>query len=118
MPYHQTYKCNLALPPWLTLAATSLLPMNAETELAKSYRPITCLSFMYKIYTSCLNSLLHHCQHHNIKISEHAVENKEVWGCIEQLLINNSNYVSSGKQEIKTSSQYGLIIRKILTHST
>ena len=89
-----------------------------KQNLQKVTDQLLVLSFMYKIYTSCLNSFLHHCQHHNIKISEHTVENKEVWGCIEQLLINNSNDVSSGKQEIKTSSQYGLIIRKILTHST
>ena len=47
--YQHTYRDTLALPLWLTLARTSLLPKNTETELAENYRPITCLNFMYKI---------------------------------------------------------------------
>ena len=46
-----TYRGNLALPLQLILAATSLLPKNRETEIAKNYRPIACLNLMYEIYT-------------------------------------------------------------------
>ena len=64
---------------------------NTETELAKNYRPIACLNFMYKIYTSCLNSFLYdHCHYHKIITSEQAAGKKGVWGCTEQLLINKS----------------------------
>ena len=87
--YQYTYRSNLALPAWLTLARTSLLPKNTKTKLAKSYRPIACLNFMYKIYTSCLNSFLYdHCHYHKIITSEQAARKKGVWGCTEQLLIN------------------------------
>ena len=75
--YQHTYRGNLALPAWLTLARTSLLPKNTETELAKNYRPIACLNFMYKIYTSCLNSFLYdHCHYHKIITSEQAAGKK------------------------------------------
>ena len=38
--YQHTYRGNLTLQSWLTLARTSLLPKNTETELAKNYKPI------------------------------------------------------------------------------
>ena len=80
--YQHTYTGNLALPPWLTLTKTSLLPKNVEKELAKNYRPIACLNFMYKIYTSCLNLFLYdHCHYHKIITSERAVAKKGAWGC-------------------------------------
>ena len=89
--YQHTYRGNLVLPSWLTLARTSLLPKNTETELAKNYRPIACLNFMYKIYTSCLNSFLYdRCHCHKIITTEQAAGKKGVWGCTEQLLINKS----------------------------
>ena len=72
-----TYRGNLALPSWLTLA--------------KNYRPIAYLNFMYKIYTSCLNSFLYdhyHC--HKIITTEQAAGKKRAWECTEQLLINKS----------------------------
>ena len=78
--YQRTYRGNLALPAWLTLARTSLLPKNTKAELAKNYRPIACLNFMYKIYTSCLNSFLYdHCHHHKIITSEQAAGEKGYW---------------------------------------
>ena len=81
--YQHTYRGNLALPSWLTLARTSLLPKNTETELVKNYRPIACLNFKYKIYKSCLNC-------HKIITTEQAARKNGVWGCTEQLLINKS----------------------------
>ena len=75
--YQHTYRGNLALPSWLTLARTSLLPKNTGTELAENYRPIACLNFMYKIYTSCLNLFLYdHCHCHKIITSEQAAAKK------------------------------------------
>ena len=50
--YQHRYRGNLALSSWLTLARTSLLSKNTETELAKNYGPIACLNFIYKIYTT------------------------------------------------------------------
>ena len=76
-PYQYTYRGNLALPVWLTLARKSLLSKNAETELAKNYRLIACLNFMYKVYTSCLNLFLYdHCHYHKIITSEQAAGKK------------------------------------------
>ena len=76
--YQHTYRGNLALSSWLTLARTSLLSKNTETELAKNYRLIAFLNFMYKIYTSFLNSFLYdQCHCHKIITTEQAAEKKE-----------------------------------------
>ena len=79
--YQHTYRGNLALPSWVTLARTSLLPKNTETELANNCRPIACLNIMYKIYTSCLNSFLYdHCHCHKIIATEQAAGKKKEYG--------------------------------------
>ena len=39
-------------PQWFTQGITYLLPKSKETIIPKNYRPITCLSTMYKILTS------------------------------------------------------------------
>ena len=97
--YQHTYRGNLVLPSWLTLARTSLLPKNTETELAKNYRPIACLNFMYKIYTSCLNSFLYdHCHCHKIITTEQAAGKK---GVHRTAVDQQINYVRSKKQKEK-----------------
>ena len=42
------------IPQWLVNGITYLLPKSDETNNPKSYRPITCLTTMYKILTSIL----------------------------------------------------------------
>ena len=67
----------LDLPNWLTLAQTTLSPKSQDTKNAKNYRPIACLNFVYKLYTSCLNIFLqNHCQVNEIITSEQAVGKK------------------------------------------
>ena len=79
------------IPKWLAQAKTVLLPKNAETQVAKNYRPIACLNIMYKLYTSCLNMFLcDHCEINNIITSEQAGGKKNVWGTTEQLLLNKT----------------------------
>ena len=46
---------------------------------------------MLKLYTNCINQLLqHHCDINNIVTTEQAGGKKDVWGCLEQLLINKT----------------------------
>ena len=89
--YERTFKGELQLPPWLTRASTTLLPKNNETKIAKNYRPIACQNLMYKLYTGCINTFLQdHCEDNGIVTTEQAGGKKEVWGCLEQLLINKT----------------------------
>ena len=60
---------------------------------------------MYKLYPSCLNIFLQeHCITNNIITPEQAGGKPEVWGCIEQLLLNKSilNEVKQMKRNIIT----------------
>ena len=100
-----TYEGEIDLPDWLSLAKTTLTPKNENTRIAKNYRPIACLNIMYKLYTSCLNIFLQeHCIRNNTITPEQAGGKPEVWGCIEQLLLNKSilNEVKQRKRNLIT----------------
>ena len=87
--YAKSMNGNIEIPKWLTTATTILLPKHIETQRAKNYRPIACQNIMYKMYTGCLNMFLQdHCETNKIIATEQAGGKKDVWGCIEQLLIN------------------------------
>ena len=86
-----TYDWEIYLPAWLSLAKTTLTPKNENNRTAKNYRPISCFNIMHKIYTSCLNIFLQeHCIRNNTNAPEQAGRKPKVWGCIEQLLLNES----------------------------
>ena len=90
-------------PAEIVLANTVLIPKHINTKIAKNYRPIKCLSLMYKLYTSCLNLVIQdHCESNKIITDEQAGGKKGVWGCTEQLLINKavSKKLKKNKDEI------------------
>ncbi|XP_057310291.1 uncharacterized protein LOC130648267 [Hydractinia symbiolongicarpus] len=89
--FDNTYNGRQQLPSWLTRARTQLIPKSAETHLAKNYRPIACQNLMFKMYTGCINVFLQdHCEVNNIITTEQAGGKRDVWGCVEQLLINKT----------------------------
>ena len=72
-------------------AKTRLIPKTDQTRQANNYRPIALQNIMLKLYTNCMNQFLQdHCQRNNIVTTEQAGGKKEVWGCLEQLLINKT----------------------------
>ena len=100
-----TYKGEIDLPDWLSLAKTTLTSKNENTRIAKNYRPIACLNIMYKLYTSCLNIFLQeHCIRNNTITPEQAGGKPEVGGSIEQLRLNKSilNEVIQRKRNLIT----------------
>ena len=100
-----TYDGEIDLPDWLSLAKTTLTPKNENTHTVKNYRPIACLNIMHKIYTSYLNIFLQeHCIRNNTITPEQAGGKPQVWGCIEQLLLNKSilNEVKQKKRNLIT----------------
>ena len=79
----------MEVPDWLVTSMTNILPKNADTHLAKNYRPIACQNTTYKLYTGMLNHFLYdHGSTNNIITVEQEGGKKEVWGCTDQLLIN------------------------------
>ena len=100
-----TYEGEIDLPDWLSLAKTTLTPKNENTRIAKNYRPIACLNIMYKLYKGSLNIFLQElCIRNNTITPEQAGGKPEVWGCIEQLLLNKSilNEVKQRKRNLIT----------------
>ena len=42
------------IPDWLTIGITYLLPKSRDSKAVRNYRPITCLTTMYKILTGII----------------------------------------------------------------
>jgi hypothetical protein len=42
------------IPDWLTTGITSLLPKSTYSKAVRNYRPITCLTAMYKTLTDII----------------------------------------------------------------
>ena len=49
----------IEVPEWLATSMTNILPKNADSHLAKNYRPIACQNITYKLYTGILNHFLY-----------------------------------------------------------
>ena len=75
---------------WFSTAHTILIPKNKVNDIAKNYRPITCLNIMYKLYTSCLNSFLTDHYTEIILLPKSKQQVRGIWGTLEQLLINKN----------------------------
>ena len=97
----------LTLPNWLPLARTTLLPKSQDTKNPDNYRPIACLYIVCKLFPCCLNIFLqNHCEVNEIITPGQAGKKRNVWGCIEQLLINKSilSEVQQKKRNLLTVS--------------
>ena len=78
-----------ANPQWFTQGITYLLPKFKKTIIPKNYKPITCLSTMYKILTSIVTERTYNfLDTNNILPSEQKDCKKGSYGCKDQLLIN------------------------------
>ena len=74
---------------WFTPGITYLLPKSKEFNIPKNYRPITCLSTMYKILTSIVTEGTYNfLDTNNILPLEQKGCKKGTYGCKDQFLIN------------------------------
>ena len=97
--YNNTFNGLIEIPSWMAKAKTRLIPQNDQIRQANNNRSIALLNIMLKLYTNimlklytnCRNQFLQdHCQRSNIVTTEQAGGKKEVWVCLEQLLINKT----------------------------
>jgi hypothetical protein len=73
---------------WLTTGITYLLPKSWDTKEQKNYRPITCLSAMYKTLTGKIARRISvHLEEHNLLPAEQKECHSGSKGCKDQLLI-------------------------------
>ena len=76
-------------PDWLPKGLTYLIPKSKETSNTKNYRPITCLSTIYKLLTSILAERAYSfVESNDIIPTEQKGCKRGSYGCKDQLLIN------------------------------
>ena len=89
------------IPDWLTEGVTYLLPKSEDTRNPKNYRPITCLTTIYKLLTSVMTERMYTFLEENFVLpSEQKGCKRNSYGCKDQLLIDRmilENCRSSGK---------------------
>ena len=80
-----------SMPRFLLQGVTYLVPKGERSANPAKYRPITCLSTLYKVVTACLASrICHHCLAHNILTEQQKGCSKNSRGCKEQLVIDST----------------------------
>ena len=76
-------------PQWFSQGITYLLAKTEETNNPKNYRPITCLTTMYKLLTSIItNRMYEFLDINNIFPDEQKGCKRGSYGCKDQLLID------------------------------
>jgi len=73
----------------MTQAYTYMKPKTTETANPSKYRPISCLTTIYKIYTECIaEKVRKHCEENRILAEEQKGCRKGARGCKEQIIID------------------------------
>ena len=89
--FHMFLVGDEALPVWFPVGRTLLLPKKLDVTNPQNFHPITCLNVVYKVWTSCLTSLmLHHCESHQLIHPAQKGCSRGQYGCIDHLLLTNS----------------------------
>ena len=78
------------IPTHLTEGNTYLLYKKGDASDPKNYRPITCLSVVYKLFTALIsNKIYEHCASYNLIEEEHKGCIRGELGCKQQLIIDS-----------------------------
>jgi hypothetical protein len=77
------------IPHFLMVGNTFLLHKKGDTSHPANYRPITCLSVIYKLLTSLINNKIYqHCEENNLIAEEQKGCIRNSLGCKHQLTID------------------------------
>lgn len=91
----------------LTRGVTYLLPKKGDSKDPSKYRPITCLPTTYKIFTACIAAKIQkHCENNCILAEEQKGCRKGMYGCKEQLIIDQLILEQARKTQRKISTAY------------
>ena len=84
-------ECPGEIPDWMVRGKTTLLAKSANTSDADQFRPITCLTTMWKCLTGIVSEkMLYHLNSYNVIAVEQQGAVKYSYGTKTQLLINKS----------------------------
>ena len=87
--YNNMINGSTEIPAWHTQGITNLIPKSKQTKEPKNFRPITCLSTMYKNLTAILtNRIYEHLMEEKLYPEEQKGNVKKSMGCKDQLLIS------------------------------
>lgn len=76
-------------PEWITEGKTTLIHKKGETDVAKNYRPITCLPTYYKLLTLILtDSIYQHLIEQQILPCGQKGIRRQIHGCKDHLMID------------------------------
>ena len=99
-------------PDWLSEGLTYLLPKTTETYQPKNYRPITCLSTIYKLLTSIITDRTYaFIESNDLFPIEQKGCKRGSYGCKDQLLINRM-VIENCKSRHRTLSMAWIDYRK------
>lgn len=77
------------LPDFITKGVTYLLPKDHDTANPAKYRPITCLSSLYKVLSSVITrKVQEHCDAYLVMTEEQKGCRKNTQGCKDQVIID------------------------------
>ncbi|XP_055527590.1 uncharacterized protein LOC129720177 [Wyeomyia smithii] len=77
------------LPEFITKGVTYLLPKDRNTADPAKYRPITCLSSLYKVLSSVITRKIQdHCDANQVMTEEQKGCRKNTQGCKDQVIID------------------------------
>ena len=77
------------LPEFITKGVTYLLPKDRNTANPAKYRPITCLSSLYKVLSSVITRKVQdHCEVNRVMTEEQKGCRKNTQGCNDQVTID------------------------------
>lgn len=89
--FNEMFNDKQIIPSLLTKGRKFLIPKNNKTELAKSYRPITCLNNIYKLLTKIISErIYHHLAINNLLPAEQKGCAKNTYGCKDHILTSKT----------------------------